>query len=151
MFSLKHEFPSEWAQMTTVAGAATSASSDVSLSKDRFPFFFTSKDKTLSIKDVGLYALPSDDASTLTFPDSLKVYLTPRPAGNAGNQSSALDAASDATIGRLSGKTFKANVEFRSAKDVATWTFEVTSPANFKRNVDDVLIVCQYELPANEN
>jgi hypothetical protein len=149
MFSLKHEFPSEWAQMTTVVGAATSASSDVSLSKDRFPFFFTSKDKTLSIKRVGLYALPSDDASNLTFPDSLKVYLAPRPAGNAGNRSSALDAANDASIGRLSGKTFKANVEFRSAKDVATWTFEVTSPANFKRNVDDVLIVCEYELPAN--
>jgi hypothetical protein len=151
MFSLKHEFPSEWAQMTTVVGAATLASADVSLSKDRFPFFFTSKDKTLSIKGVSLYALPSDDASDLTFPDSLKVYLAPRLAGNAGNRPSALDAASDASIGRLPGKTFKANVEFRSAKDVATWTFEVTSPVNFKRNVDDLLIVCEYELPANEN
>jgi hypothetical protein len=148
LFSLKHEFPSEWAQMTTVVGAATSASSDVNLSKDRFPFFFTSKDKTLSIKGVSLYALPSDDASNLTFPDSLKVYLAPRPAGN---RPSALDAASDASIGRLSGKTFNANVEFRSANDVATWTFEVTSPANFKRNVDDLLIVCEYELPANQN
>jgi hypothetical protein len=56
-----------------------------------------------------------------------------------------LKDASDAFIGRLPGKTLETDVDFRSAKDVATWTFEVTSPATFKRNVDDVLIVCEYE------
>lgn len=149
LFSLKHEFPSEWSQMTTVRSAATPAWTEVNLSKDRFPFFFTTKDKTLSIRGVRLYALPSDNASDLTFPDSLKLVLAPRPAGNAPDKRpSVLDKASDTSIGRLSGKRFDPNVDFLSAEDKATWTFEVSRPASFKKNVADVLIVCEYELSA---
>jgi hypothetical protein len=147
LFSLKHEFPSEWSQMTTVRSAAAPAWSEVSLSKDRFPFFFTTKGRTLSIKGVSLYALPSDSTSDLTFPDSLKLVLAPRPAGNASDKRpSVLDKASDTSIGRLSGKRFDPNVDFQSAEDKATWTFEVSSPVSFKKTVADVLIVCEYEL-----
>lgn len=145
MFSLRQEFPSEWSQMTTSKGAASAGSSEVSLSRDRFPFFFTTKDRRLSIKAVSLYALPSDDATEPTFPDSLKVYLSP------SSNKSALDGASDASIGQLPGKTFKANVDLSSASDAARWTFGVTDPAAFKRNVTDVLIVCQYEVAPDNN
>jgi hypothetical protein len=145
LFSLKHEFPSEWAQLTANA-AAPSPTAEVTLSKDRFPFFFTNRTWTLSVKNVSFYALPADDATDLTFPDSLNVYLSPLPAGNAGNQSSALDRADDTSVGQLPGKTVKTTVDFATVKDVATWTLEVTDPTTFAGNVDDLLIMCKYEL-----
>jgi hypothetical protein len=152
LFSLKHEFPLEWSQMTTVKGTASPSWAEVSLSRNRFPFFFNAKGRMLSIKSASLYALPSPTASDLGFPDSLKLVLAPRPAGNAvDNRPSVLNGASETSIGPLAGKTFNPNVDFESAEAAATWTFEVARPATFKRNVDDLLILCPYEVAGKED
>jgi hypothetical protein len=146
VFSLKHEFPTEWAQLTNIGKPPTSMSTEISLSRDRFPFFFTNKNWTLSVKEVGFYSLPTEDATPTPFPDSLNVYFASVSADNAGNQSSALDHADDTSIGQLPGKIVKTTVDFATVKDVATWTLEVTDPATFAGNVNDLLIMCQYEL-----
>ena len=67
--------------------------------------------------------------------------------GHPANPQSALKGAADASIGQLAGKTFDADVAVASTDGVAaTWTFEVDDPAQFAKNVDDLLIVCEYEL-----
>ena len=147
-FSLKQEFPAAWYQMKTGAAAAGSTSTDLMLAQDRFPFFFTNGDVTLTVKTVNMYSLPKQGADDLGFPQSLQVYLPPDdPAHPPATRTSALKGAADASIGQLAGKTFEADVAVASTEGAATtWTFEVDDPAQFAKDVDDLLIVCEYEL-----
>jgi hypothetical protein len=136
MFSLKYEFPSEWAQLTSAAGAALSASSTISLSKNRFPFFATSNDKAAKINRVSIFALPPDGTGDLPFPTSLHLDVP-------GAASVLTNGATDTSIGTLSGKTFKRSL---AVDDNDKWTFTVDGPAAFKQTVDDVVIICQYQV-----
>src|SRR5262249_6413571 len=147
-FSVKQEFPSAWYQMRADAAAAGSTSADLMLAKNRFPFFFANGDVTLTVKTVNMYSLPTRDTKILAFPQSLKVYLPPNDPDDApANPPSALRGAADASIGRLAGKTFEADVSVASTDGAAAkWTLGVDDPVQFAKNVDDLLIVCEYEL-----
>jgi Tc toxin complex TcA C-terminal TcB-binding domain/Neuraminidase-like domain/Salmonella virulence plasmid 28.1kDa A protein len=146
-FSVKQEFPSAWYLMRTDAAAAGTTSADLMLAQNRFPFFFANGGVTLTVKTVNIYTLPTQDAGDRSFPQSLKLYLPPAPANPPDNRPSALKGAADASIGQLAGKTFTADVAVASTEGAAaTWTVEVDDPAAFAKNVDDLLIVCEYEL-----
>lgn len=59
MFSLRQEFPTEWAQLTQSAAGARSAK--FFISKNRFPFFV--QGKTLTVRQVDLFGVPIKDSS----------------------------------------------------------------------------------------
>ncbi len=59
MFSLRQEFPTEWAQLTRSAAGARSAK--FSISKNRFPFFV--QGKTLTVRQVNIFGVPIKDSS----------------------------------------------------------------------------------------
>jgi hypothetical protein len=59
MFSLKQEFPTEWAQLTQSAAGTRSAK--FAISKNRFPFFV--QGKTLTICQVDIFGVPIQDGS----------------------------------------------------------------------------------------
>ncbi|MDP1948655.1 MAG: neuraminidase-like domain-containing protein [Nitrospirota bacterium] len=59
IFSLRQEFPTEWAQLTQSAAGARSAK--FSISKNRFPFFV--QGKTLTVRQVDIFGVPIKDSN----------------------------------------------------------------------------------------
>ena len=144
MFSLKQEFPSEWYQLTTsVDGDATTTSTQLTMSRNRFPFVRATT--SVSIGNVSLYALPtvaaSEAATDVVFPQYLNLYLPPN--GVPGD----LSKVPDVSIGRLPGKVITNQNQTISLDDDALWKLEIAAPKDqnlndFEENISDILVVC---------
>ncbi|HVG22227.1 MAG TPA: neuraminidase-like domain-containing protein [Blastocatellia bacterium] len=136
MFSLKHEFPTEWHKFTHPAQAAAGT---FRLDKERFPFLFRGKSKTLTVGKVHLYAVLRDGAE----PEApLRVVLTP-PGGD------------DARIEFELRKRWRNILAPKNAPNVETeitataadskWSLKTIS-GDLAKNVDDLLLVCEYRV-----
>jgi hypothetical protein len=66
MFSLRHEFPSEWHHLRTVAGPGGDHTVVIELARDRFPGLF--RNRTLSIAAVDVFGVPSEGSEPTTLP-----------------------------------------------------------------------------------
>ena len=75
LFSLKHEFPTEWHRFTHSAAPAVGT---FTIDKERFPFLFRGQSKTLIARKVHLYAVLKHGAEPAL---ALSVVLTP-PGGD---------------------------------------------------------------------
>ena len=137
LFSLKHEFPTEWYQFTHTAAAAMGA---FTLTKERFPFLF--RGKTLTAGKVSLYAVLKHGAEPAL---PLSVVLTP-PGGDEN---------------RIEFELRKKWREIQAPKNTPDVETEITAtPADSKwvlktdsgdlaKNVDDLLLMCEYTVELN--
>jgi hypothetical protein len=74
LFSLRHEFPTEWYRfLNPPAGAAAPRSLTLSLGKERFPFLFTNRDVTISAIEV--FIKVKDDFADTHNENTLKLTL----------------------------------------------------------------------------
>jgi hypothetical protein len=140
LFSLRHEFPTEWNRFAKGSSANDPRSEEFALSLRRFPFVFAGKDNVLSITSLAIFAIPTKDATRpVSLPDTLQVF--------APTSATALSATGETPIGLLRGRTFNTNnVEVAEKDENAKWklTLPAAAVAQFQRDVDEVLIVCQY-------
>jgi len=136
LFSLKHEYPTEWHQFTHKAVAEES----FTLTKDRFPFLF--RGRILTVHKIALYAVLKDDAD----PDAaLVVALTP-PGGD------------EIAVGFVQKKDWRGilvsketqelidiDTEIKTVPDGAKWLLK-TSLSDLAKKVDDLLLVVEYSI-----
>ncbi|MER9203435.1 neuraminidase-like domain-containing protein [Mesorhizobium sp. M0933] len=141
-FSLKHEFPSEWHRLRTVADVTGDHSQSFSLHKQRFPFPF--QGGAITVDSVEILGVPNDRFPDAAPPD-MKITLagplgTPDlPAmGNAVNIGLLVHrVVSDAAIEvKNLGKTGKE----------ADWTIRVVKGdiANVLDRLKDIILLCHY-------
>ncbi len=133
LFSLKHEFPTEWHQLTRATAAASCA---LPLVQERFPFLF--KGKSLTTGRVGIYAVLKAGAK----PASLSIGLTP-----PGGTESTIDLAARARWrGILPPKaTPDLAIEVNTDPAAATWVI-TTKSGDVAKEVDDLLLMCEYAI-----
>ena len=173
MFSLKHEFPSEWYKFANPPAANPSQTLTISLGIDRFPFLY--RGKTISITKVDLYVAFKDiyDSTTYTQDPSnptplgdyakgtpLTVYLTPAP-GTADPAAATLQSAaafmnglphSSVDLTNSPGSLGSWLLEARDADinkiAVTLQTTVAVSGTNHHRLrselIDDIILVCTY-------
>lgn len=141
LFSLRHEFPSEWHRLCNVADAAGDHSQTISLAKQRFPLLF--QGGTITINSVEIFGAPrnrSPDAA----PD-MKMSL----AGPPGTPDlPAIENA--ANIGSLVHKIVNdAAIDVKNASDTgkeADWTIRVLKAdvATVLERLEDIMLLCHY-------
>jgi len=109
-------------------------SQEFAITKNRFPFLFSSSNITLNIKGGEVYSVPRPDATSTDFPD-LKIYPPKAgdPVSTTGTQ-----------VGNLNGAAFTKNVNVDPQADNATWKLEVEDIDVFRKNVRDILMVVHY-------
>jgi hypothetical protein len=142
LFSLKHEFPSEWSRLTTGVSVERTRSQEFAIEKNRFPFIFSSNDIALTFSKVEFYSLPKAERDG-TFPSDLRIFAP---------KAKAEVTLTDASIAALQGKVFTAKEgsppNLKKDDDDGTWRFELpeASVAGFRDKVDDLLMVCHYTI-----
>ena len=95
LFSMRHEFPSEWRRLTNVVTAGK-LSEELAITKNRFPFMFGSTDTAITVSKVELFAVPKANAVDPQFPN-LALTLP--------HQTAAATLDNIASIGRLLAKS----------------------------------------------
>jgi Tc toxin complex TcA C-terminal TcB-binding domain len=139
MFSLKHEFPTEWHKFTHPAVAAVST---FMLDKDRFPFLFRGKSKTLTVGKVFLYTVLKDGAEPAL---PLSVALTP-PGGGENLIEFELKKR---WRNILAPKTIPdVQTEITATAADSKWVLKTTS-GDLAKNADDLFVVCEYTVELN--
>jgi receptor-binding and translocation channel-forming TcA subunit of Tc toxin len=144
IFSLRHEFPTDWHQLTRTQGPGPFTGT-FTLTKNRFPFLF--QGKGLTAGKVFLYAVLKDgvkaEAAT-----ALAVKLQP-PTGDA---TIIKFGPKDKWLGILAPKeTPEVNQEVKSAPEEAKWVLKTDPPDSpaLAQTVDDLLLVCEYSVEPN--
>jgi hypothetical protein len=141
LFSLRHEFPTEWHRFTHVV-AGSPALGNFNIDKERFPFLFRGKSKTLTVRKVHVYAVLKHSAEPVL---PLKLVLTP-PRGEKNPIE--LDAR-DKWREILAPKTAPdVDTEIKATSDNSKWVLETDSD-NLAKNVDDLLLLCEYTVELN--
>ena len=133
MFSMKHEFPTEWYQLTRTAAASCT----ISLVQERFPSLF--KGKTLTTGKVGIYAVLKDGVKPSA---SLKVGLTP-PAGTEVAFDLGIKAKWQNILAPKAMQDMNTVVNTTPAD--AAWVLS-TKSGDVAKEVDDLLLVCEYAI-----
>jgi hypothetical protein len=138
MFSLKHEFPTEWYRLRTVAAADGDHAQTIALTRDRFPLLF--RHAQLSIASVDLIGL----AAAGRQPTKLPALRTPPP------DNAQVEFAGAAPIDSLLHQTAGVDVSVKDADEQAAWTLSVAGAdvAASVDQLDDLLIVCHYTAKA---
>jgi hypothetical protein len=142
LFSLRHEFPTEWTRLTNGAVVDGKVAQDFVLGRKRFPFLFSARDTTITVTQARLYAVPKTSVDNPAFPATLSVTV---PRENAATALGRTDS-----IGRLTHKSFEKRIVVGNTDAEATWKLEVGNAndavAGFRANVDDILLVLRYEV-----
>ena len=131
LFSLRHEYPTEWHQFLTTANTDGNHVQTFTLSEDRFPFLF--QGRTLTIKRVDLFGVPKAEQEISMLPE-----LSP-----PGREAPPLQDG--ARIGQLMHKV----VTPLSVKvALVPWTLTVpkASSQTFVESTDDILVLATYEV-----
>lgn len=138
LFSLRHEFPTEWYRLQSVADGNGDHVQTFVLDKQRFPFVFQGH-RRITVQAIELFALPKDNTSptlalTLTSPDGQPVLLL-----------------ADAKIGPLIHKKAATSVEVRqpgASGTEADWTIKVSKAdvVSSLESTEDLLLLCHYSV-----
>ncbi|HET8924381.1 MAG TPA: choice-of-anchor D domain-containing protein [Candidatus Acidoferrum sp.] len=175
LFSLKHEFPSEWYKFANPPSAAASQTLTISLGIERFPFLY--RGKTIAITNVDLYLRFKDiyDPNTYKLDPSnptpfgdyakgtpLTVYVTPAPALTAASAASLQSAASylnglphaslditsqPGTLGPWLLEAREADISKIAASLQTTVTVDTTTHYRLRGElIEDVIFVCTYKV-----
>jgi hypothetical protein len=132
LFSLKHEFPTEWYQFTRTATAAVGT---FTLTKDRFPFLF--RGRTLNAGKVSLFAVLKDDANPAV---PLSVMLTPPERDESRIE---FELRTNWREIQVPKTTPDVQTEIKVIPDEAKWVL-TTDSGDLVKHVDDLLLVCEY-------
>ncbi|CAN5845087.1 hypothetical protein BH18ACI4_BH18ACI4_08600 [soil metagenome] len=142
LFSLKHEFPTEWYQFTQGDGPFTGT---FTLTKNRFPFLF--RGKKLTAGKVSLYVVLKSGANA-DAASALAIKLkTPRTA--EADAELVKFGLKDKWLGINAPKnTVDAAQEIKVAPEDAKWILTTDTPNSrlLAENVDDLLLVCEYSV-----
>jgi hypothetical protein len=140
MFSLKSDFPSEWYRLTHPATAAADGTAELILSRNRFPYLFSSNQIKLTIQGVDLYDVPDASVQNATFPDFLDLSVPGDPTP--------LDWSSSTSIGPLLGKSATTSVSVTAQEATSKWTLKVASAdvPTLRDQTDDLLLVFRYKV-----
>jgi hypothetical protein len=148
LFSLRHEFPTEWNRFITQADSNGKHIQDFSFAKDRFPFFF--QGRTIKISAVDLFGILKPQVNSVQL-DNLKV--TTPVTGSDSSSAEVLTLSDASSFGNLVHKTctLQNAIEVKTAmnqNDVkVNWHFEI--PRDGSQNIDqleDILVVCRYQI-----
>jgi hypothetical protein len=144
LFSLRHEFPTEWARLTNAPVAAGKVSQSFMVTRARFPFLFAARATTITVTQARLYAVPKASVDDPEFPSTLSM-IVPRE-----NTATALGRVN--SLGRLAHKSFDKRIVVADSDAGATWKLEISDTndavAGFRARIDDVLMVLRYEVSA---
>lgn len=140
VFSLRHDFPTEWYRLTNPPENLDEVSVDLPISKSRFPFLFNGQRVKLAVTAVNAYSVAVAGQATAPFPEFLDLFA---PGANT-----AFDWAPAEPIGTLPGKTIDANVVVAQEDRDGIWQLAVASDdvAELKDKTADLLLVFRYEL-----
>jgi Tc toxin complex TcA C-terminal TcB-binding domain/Neuraminidase-like domain/PA14 domain/Salmonella virulence plasmid 28.1kDa A protein len=139
LFSLKHEFPSEWHRFTHTAAPAPAVGT-FTIDKERFPFMFRGKSKTLTIRKVHLYAVLKEDAEPAL---PLSVVLT--PPGGAENR---VEFELKNKWREILATKNALDVKIEITATPESWLLKA-DPGDLAKNVDDLLLLCEYSVQLN--
>ena len=149
LFSLRHEFPSEWNRFTAPTDGDRAQA--FSLGKERFPFFF--QGSKISITGIELYGAltppsPDNSAAPATALSTLTIAPPSDPQSPSGQPAQPLTLQQAEPLGQLIHRT----VTLPSAIPVkagqagsggpADWTF--TASQTDRALLEDLLVVCHY-------
>jgi hypothetical protein len=137
LFSLKHEFPTEWYQFIRTGTAAVGT---FTLTKERFPFLF--RGKTLTVGKVFLYTVLKPGAEPAS---PLSVVLTP-PGG--GDNRIEFELRNKWRAIQAPKNTPDMATEITATPTDSKWVLKTDSGELFK-NVDDLLFLCEYIVEMN--
>ena len=143
LFSLRHEFSTEWHRFTT-GDTNANRQQEFAITKDRFPFLLGQK--AITISTVDLYVLPKSEVTNPTFPELTIKF--PK-----ASDATLVSTSGPAHVGQLLTKTLMldSTAVLVSKKEAdAKWVFTVpvatNNLKNFQRDIDDILMVCHYRL-----
>jgi hypothetical protein len=137
LFSLRHEFPSEWHRLQRVADNNGDHRQVFSLDKQRFPFVFHGK--IITINNIELFGVPKDASVPV-----LNLTLT-----DAEGQT--LNLIAGTPVGSLIHKSADTDVEVKKVGDNRTeteWTVQVKK-ADVSASLDrleDLIVLCHYSV-----
>jgi hypothetical protein len=143
LFSLRHEFPTEWHRLVNVTNLKPNgdAFESFAITRNRFPFLFAQK--AIKISKVDLYAVPKADTTGANFP----VLTITLPKGIASTMGAGVN------ISRLLAKvlTLQNTLAVDSEEGSAKWEFKVLKVnvdafLNEIKKIDDILMVCHYSI-----
>jgi hypothetical protein len=137
LFSLRHEFPSEWSRLLRVADDNGDHHQAFSLNKGRFPFMFGGSKVTIT--KVELLGVPADTAAP-----GMELALAD-PSGQA------VKLQAESAVGRLAHRSATAAVEVKPLGEdghEADWTIEVkkVNVAGSLKALEDLLVLCEYSV-----
>jgi hypothetical protein len=140
LFSLRHEFPSEWHRLQNVTDENGDHSQAFSLAKHLFPFVF--QGGKITVSGVDLFGVPKSregglppaEAVTLTFPQTQEgQIIIPEPTLAFGE------------LVRWSARNLDIKVEhLGDTKKEADWTLKLTTADS--EQVEDILFMCHYSV-----
>ena len=148
LFSLRHEFPSEWHKLQTVADNDGNHRQAFSLIKSRFPFIF--QGGTITVNRIEIFGIPKDRTKDSPAPE-LNVTLTGPP-----NEPPLQQFEKAASLGLLIHRESKnATVEVKNLGDTtkeADWTITVLKadvPTTLEQ-LEDILLLFHYSVEMPE-
>ncbi|MEI6706022.1 MAG: neuraminidase-like domain-containing protein [Methylococcales bacterium] len=148
LFSLRHEFPTEWYKLLSTANH----SQTFSLNKQRFPMVFI--DSVITVKKVDVFVSPKNGIKdleniTISNPDgtyNIKLSNTSNPDGTY----IALQQATN--VGELIYLTSASDLEVKDLgqnQNEADWKIEVIKP-DIPEKLDDIFLLLHYIVEENE-
>ena len=140
MFSLRRDFPTEWYRLTNPDDDTATATVELAIGRNRFPYLFRDVRVGMTINGVDAYAVPAFDVDDPEFPG----FVSLLPPG----ETDPLEWEDGTTIGPLVGKSAEANVAVTHAEQSAIWRIEVAQEdvASLKDDFTDLLLVFRYTL-----
>lgn len=146
LFSLRHEFATEWYRFTHPGAGATATTIQINLNRERFPLLFRGRE--LKLKRLEFFASPQDDA-----PNDLELGLAPSftPLGGANPQETPLDPITLKPHGTIKNTLYalvERDIPIKKEHQGITLKLATTGnelPPSLK-NVEDIWLVCRYEV-----
>ncbi|WAK02308.1 neuraminidase-like domain-containing protein [Methylobacter sp. YRD-M1] len=148
LFSLRHEFPSEWQRLQKVADASGNHSQAFSLAKHRFPFMF--QGRKIIVNSIDLFGIPKDPAkSPPDFEWKVMLYKPKKDEKQAPESVQLKQAAAIGSLLHMFGNVNEGEVQKLglSGKE-ADWTISVPENAVLDSldSLEDILVLCQYSV-----
>lgn len=136
LFSLRHEFSSEWYKLLDIADAAGDHIQAFLIDKQRFPFVF--KAGTITAKKIDLFGSPKTTSETPTF-DKLSLFS---PSGQ-------VSLIGGSPVGNLVHRTSLVDIEIKDIgvnQNEVEWKIQVKKAdiKNCLEKLDDIFIVIEY-------
>jgi peptidoglycan hydrolase-like protein with peptidoglycan-binding domain len=134
LFSLKHEFPTDWHRLRNVAEANGDHVRTIAITRDRFPTLFGRRD--LHVGRIDLFGVPASDKQPTKLP------------GIQQPDNSVIQFSDGAPLGPLIHRTATVDVNVKDEEVGSMWRLFVAlaDVAASIDQLDDLLLVCHYDV-----